>query len=61
MQFKYERLGDLYFTCGVLSHTERFHHKKLEGETHISSILKESFTNWLCAPPRQAAIQVKSK
>lgn len=24
VQCKYERLGDLCFTCGLLSHTERF-------------------------------------
>lgn len=30
VQCKYERLGDICFICGMLSHTERFCKKKLD-------------------------------
>lgn len=35
---KYEKLGNFYFLCGLLSHTEYFYKKKFEGET--SGIIK---------------------
>lgn len=34
VQCKYERLGDFCFTCGMLTHTERFCRRKLEMNTH---------------------------
>lgn len=36
---KYEKLGDFCFLCGLLSHTERFCKKRLEGDS--SGLVKE--------------------
>lgn len=47
---KYEKLGDFCFLCGLLSHTERFCRKKLEGDT--SSMIRE-WGSWFRAPVRR--------
>lgn len=55
---KYEKLGDFCFVCGLLTHTERFCKKRLEGE---SSTLVREWGSWLRAPPRRAVVQERSK
>lgn len=47
---KYERLGDFCFTCGLLTHTERFCQKKFEGD---GSLVSKEWGAWLRAPPRR--------
>lgn len=47
---KYERLRDFCFTCGLLSHTERFCKKKLESCT---TAVSKDWGSWLRAPPRK--------
>lgn len=58
VQCKYERLGDFCFSCGLISHTERFCQKKLDSQGE--NIVKE-WGVWLRAPPRRMAGQGKSK
>lgn len=48
---KYERLGDFYFRCGMLSHTERFCQKKFQQ----SSEMEKEWGGWLRAQPRRVA------
>lgn len=55
---KYEKLGDFCFLCGLLSHTERFCRKKLEGE---SATEVRGWGSWLRAPPRRGAALGRSK
>lgn len=55
---KYERLGDFCFTCGIMSHTERYCRKFLSREN--DSEIKE-WGSWLKAPLRRASGPVKSK
>lgn len=55
---KYEKLGDFCFVCGLLTHTERFCKKKLEGTSN--EVLRE-WGSWLRAPPRRGAAQGRSK
>lgn len=55
---KYEKLGDFCFICGMLSHTERFCRKKLEGSE--GEISKE-WGQWLRAPPRKMTGGNRSK
>lgn len=45
---EYEKLGDLCFVCGLLSHTERFCHKKLEAGTEEVS---KDWGPWFRAQP----------
>lgn len=54
----YERLGDFCFSCGLVTHTERFCRRSLDrrGEE-----LSKKWGNWLKAPPRRAVGQAKSK
>lgn len=47
---KYERLGDFCFTCGLLTHTERFCKKKFEGD---GLIVSKEWGAWLRAPSRR--------
>lgn len=55
---KYEKLGDFCFVCGMLSHTERFCHKKLKaGSEEVS----KEWGSWLRAQPRRLTGGVKSK
>lgn len=55
---KYERLGEFYFSCGMVSHTDRFCRNILaRGEEEV---VKE-WGSWLRAPPRRAAGQMQSK
>lgn len=58
VQCKYERLGDFCFTCGLMSHTERFCKKKLESN---SGEVSKEWGSWLRAPPRKAVGASKSK
>lgn len=58
VQCKYERLGELCFICGMVTHTERFCNKKMDRSS--SEIVKE-WGNWLRAPPRKAAGQERSR
>lgn len=55
---KYERLGDFCFTCGLMSHTERYCSKFLEKG---SGEIDREWGSWLRAPPRRMAGPVKSK
>lgn len=55
---KYEKLSDFCFLCGMLSHTERFCKKKLEGDA--GTMIRE-WGGWLRAPPRRGANQERSK
>ncbi|KAL8097407.1 hypothetical protein AgCh_030511 [Apium graveolens] len=58
VQCKYERLGDFCFTCGMVTHTERFCSKRLSMGT--SDSLREWGT-WLRAPSRRMVGQERSK
>lgn len=55
---KYERLGDFCFTCGLMSHTERYCSKFLEKG---SEEINREWGSWLRAPPRRMAGPAKSK
>lgn len=55
---KYERLGEFCFSCGLVSHTERFCRRSLDKRGDEAS---KEWGNWLRAPPRRAAGQSKSK
>lgn len=58
VQCKYERLGEFYFVCGMVTHTDRFCRKFLEngGESTI-----KEWGAWLRAPPKKIASQTKSR
>lgn len=55
---KYERLGEFCFSCGLVSHTDRF----CRSSTGMGDegVAKE-WGSWLRAPPRRVAGQVQSK
>lgn len=55
---KYERLGEFCFSCGLLSHTERFCRRFLDMRNDIAT---KEWGNWLRAPPRRVAGQDKNK
>lgn len=55
---KYERLGDFCFTCGVMTHTERYCRKFLN---RGSVELDKEWGSWLRAQPRRSAGPGKSK
>lgn len=55
---KYERLGDFYFECGLMSHTERFCRKAMENRGDEA---QKDWGGWLRAPPRRVANQNRSK
>lgn len=58
VQCKYERLGNFCFTCGMVTHIERFCNKRLGMGTDES--LRE-WGVWLRAPQRRMAGQERSK
>lgn len=58
MHCKYERLPEFCFTCGLMSHTERFCKNKLE---NISGEISKDWGSWLRAPPRWVGCASKSK
>lgn len=58
VQCKYEKLGDFCFVCGLLSHTERFCKKKLEGD---GVTVTREWEGWLRAPPKRGVGGSKSK
>lgn len=47
---KYEKFGDFCFVCGLLSHTERFCKKKMDGE---DMTVAREWGVWLRAPPHR--------
>lgn len=55
---KYERLGEFCFSCGMVTHTDRFCRKNIDrrGED-----IGKEWGSWLRAPPRRAANQNQSK
>lgn len=55
---KYERLGDFCFSCGLVSHTERFCRRNIDRRIGGGS---QEWGAWLRAPPRRAAGQGTSK
>lgn len=55
---KYERLGDFCFTCGLLSHTERYCRKFLNRDKEV---VDKEWGSWLRAQPRRGSGMVKSK
>ncbi|XP_074336796.1 uncharacterized protein LOC141673970 [Apium graveolens] len=55
---KYERLGEFCFTCGMLTHTERYCRKFL---SNVSEGITKEWGSWLRAPPRRAGIPAKSR
>lgn len=54
---KYEKLDDFRFLCEMLSHTERFCKKRLEGGSYY---VAREWGSWLRAPPRRGAAQGRS-
>lgn len=48
---KYEKLGDFYFLCGLLSHTKCFYKKKLEAG---GEMINKDWGHWLRAQSRRA-------
>lgn len=55
---KYERLGDFCFSCGLVTHTERFCRRSIDRRGEPGT---REWGNWLKAPPRMVAGGVKSK
>lgn len=55
---KYERVGEFCFTCGLVSHTDRFCRKFLDKR---SEEVDREWGSWLREPPRRVAGQAKSK
>lgn len=55
---KYERLGEFCFSCGMVSHTERYCRKFLD---KTEGVMEREWGNWLKAPPRRMVGPVKSK
>lgn len=55
---KYERLGEFCFTCGIMTHTERYCSHFLNRETEEQT---KEWGSWLRAQPRRNAGPVKSK
>lgn len=55
---KYERLREFYFSCGLVSHTERFCRRFIDrrGEESV-----REWGNWLRAPPRRVVGAAMSK
>ena len=55
---KYERLGEFCFSCGMVTHTDRFCRNSTTND--VTGEMKE-WGSWLKAPPRRAAGQTQSK
>lgn len=55
---KYERLREFCFTCGLVSHTDRYCGKLLENTEEVG---ENEWGVWLKAPPRRVAGVVKIK
>lgn len=55
---KYERLGEFCFSCGLVTHTERFCRRYIDKRAEEGA---KEWGNWLKAPPRRMAGTVKSK
>ena len=55
---KYERLGEFCFTCGMLTHTERYCRIFLSRSSEESS---KEWGSWLRAPPRKTGGPVRSR
>ncbi|XP_074327332.1 uncharacterized protein LOC141665252 [Apium graveolens] len=54
---KYERLGEFCFSCGLISHTERFCRRYLDKRVDGP----KEWGSWLRAPPRRGLSQARSK
>lgn len=54
---KYERLGEFCFSCGMVTHTDRFCRKTITNEAGG----EKEWGNWLRAPPRRVAGQNQSR
>lgn len=57
VECKYERLGEFCFSCGLVSHTDRFCRLNNSGD---DGKVKD-WGRWLRAPPRRVAGQTQSK
>lgn len=57
VECKYERLGEFCFSCGLVSHTDRFCRVNLTGDEAKG----KDWGSWLRAPPRRAVGQTQSK
>lgn len=55
---KYERLGEFCFSCGMVTHTERFCRKLIDNKG-VEGV--KEWDNWLRAPLKRSANQVQSK
>lgn len=55
---KYERLGEFCFTCGMLTHTERYCTKYLSSTNAEGG---REWGSWLRAPPKRAGGPAKSR
>lgn len=55
---KYERLGEFCFSCGLVTHTDRFCRKFIDRRGEEGG---KAWGGWLRAPPRRAAGQGQSK
>lgn len=58
VQCKYERLGDFCFTCGLVTHTERFCSIRLQS---LSPELVREWGVWLRAPSRRSTGPKRSR
>lgn len=55
---KYERLGEFYFYCGLVTHTERLCRRNIDKRGNEG---EREWGSWLRAPPRRAVAQNQSK
>lgn len=58
VSYKYERLGEFCFTCGMLTHTERYCRKFLSRTSEEGS---KEWGSWLRAPTRKAGGPTRSR
>lgn len=47
VNYKYERLGDFCFTCGLMTHTERYCSKFLSNSFNSEEVLTKKWGVWL--------------
>lgn len=56
VECKYERLGEFCFSCGLVSHTDRFYRNSIDRGNEV--VVKE-WGSWLRAPPCRVAGQTQ--